>query len=327
MQRTLLLRLACALVLLFLVSCSCSTPLTAKGQSPSLGTTTYTSFDGDRFPYQAWVPHSKKVQTVLIGFHGIAGASDDFENLAHMLLARNPTSAVYAPDLRGQGRDPLTCRRGDLHDPEEWFADAHTFSRLVRARHPKARVIWCGESMGSLIALHAFSSYPGDPPPCDALILSSPITRIHPERLSPAKRQLLCLMSATLPKVRLSLEGLSGETETRVTRDVVHQEQVNQNSWHVSRFTLRLFGHLERLITNMPKKAAKVNVPVLLLHGGKDVFSHPDDVVRFEWAFPAAPSVKRRYYPDSYHLLFYDHERERILKDTISWIEHAGSGN
>ena len=62
-------------------------------------------------------------------------------------------------------------------------------------------------------------------------------------------------------------------------------------------------------------------MPVLILHGGHDIFSNPGDIEGFAKRFPPAASVQRRYYPDSYHLLFYDHERDQVLADVTKWLE------
>ena len=294
-------------------------PVSPGPHGPALGKSSYTSFDGDRFPYKRWLPNGD-AKLVIIGFHGIAGASDDLTNLGEHLRKHLPGTAVYAPDTRGQGNDPQVSRRGDIHHAEEWYKDAYTFNRLVRTRHPEARVVWLGESMGSLIALHAAArAGGGKAPPCDALILSSPITAIR--RDVPRWRvRLLDFGAALFPRYRVSLEGLSGQENVRVTSETVHEEQAQTNPWHVPEFTLRLLKTLERLIRTMPAEAPAISTPVLILHGGKDVFSDPVDVEAFADRFPPAARVARRYYPESHHLLFYDHERGRVLADVTRWL-------
>ena len=128
-----------------------------------------------------------------------------------------------------------------------------------------------------------------------------------------------------LPRRNISLDRLSGEDEVRVIRDVVHQDQVQTNSYHVSAFTLRLLYTLGTMIESLPAQATQVKLPVLLLHGGHDIFSHPDDVEAFSKCFPPGARVKRHFYPESYHLLFYDHNREQVLADITSWIGSLNS--
>ena len=294
-------------------------PVPSRPQQPALAGSSYTSFDGDRFPYKCWLPNGK-VKLVIIGFHGIAGASDDLRNLGEHLQRHLPGTAVYAPDIRGQGNDPLASRRGDIRHGEDWSRDAYTFNRLVRTRHPGARVVWFGESMGSLIVLHAVANAPEATALCDALILSSPIPVI-PGDVPPWRLAIFNVGASLFPRARISLETLGGQEEVRVTGNVIHQEQAQTNPWHVPRFTLRLLKTLGTLIRTLPGQASAVSQPVLILHGGKDIFSDPAEVEVFAGKFPAGTRVERHYYPESHHLLFYDHEGERILADLTLWLE------
>ena len=300
---------------LVLPSCTSRRAMTPP---PSLHDHHYTSFDGDPFPYRKWLPKGGNPKMVVVAFHGISGASDDYENLGRHLQRQGQSVAVYALELRGQGWDTDVQRRGDIRSPEEWFRDAQTFTTLVKTRHPGARVVWCGESMGSLIALHAFNW--SDTPPCEALVLASPIVTIPPGRLPAGKRVLFRTFSTFHPTGRVALEDLFDEQNTKLTHDTIHQEQVEQTPWHVPEFSWRLLHHLERLVRGMSGEAARVGVPVLILHGGKDIFATTADVSSFPQSFPPATPVRFHIYPDSHHLLFYDHERARVLKDTERWL-------
>ena len=298
-------------------------PASCAVTQPTLEESTFTSFDGDRFPYCKWLPRDGRPPSlVVVGFHGIAGASTDLSVLGKYLQEHYSRAAVYAPDLRGQGNDPTTSRKGDIHDRQDWFNDFNTFTRLVRREHPGTRIVWCGESMGALIALHAAATCSSKKQsPCDALILSSPITRIHDD-FPQWKRTVLRWGASLFPRWKISLETLSGENEVRVIRDVVHQEQAQTNPYHVSAFTMRLLYTLGTMIETSTEQASRIDLPVLLLHGGHDIFSRPDDVKTFAGRFSPGARVQRHYYPESYHLLFYDHQRERVLADIMRWLRH-----
>ena len=71
--------------------------------------------------------------------------------------------------VRGQGSDPIRERRGDIGDPQDWYRDLFAFTQLVQEQHPNAKVVWFGESMGALIAAHAWRSLPPGDPPCDGI--------------------------------------------------------------------------------------------------------------------------------------------------------------
>lgn len=313
--------LASSLAVIVLTGCGSSVRKPVAPPPPVLCDTTYRSFDGERLPYRKWRPPSHRdPELVVIAFHGIAGHSGDFRVLGEHLQSPASRFAVYAPDLRGQGNDPKKCRQGDIPDRREWFDDAYTFTRLVRDRHPHARVVWLGESMGSLIALHAYATaaQADAPPPADALILSSPIAAIRD--LTGWQRIAIRWGAALFPKLRLSLETLAGEDEVEVIKGVSHQEQVDSNPYHISSFTLRLLYTVGDMIEQIQEQAALIDVPVLLLHGGHDIFSRPADVGTLEEAFPARSRVERAFFPESYHLLFYDHEREKVLAEVERWL-------
>jgi len=311
---------AIPVLLSFLLLINCSSTATVTPAIPKtvrLEKKHYQSFDGDRFGYRKWLPKSEPTM-VIIGVHGISGASLDYNPLATQVLKDLPNTAVYAAETRGQGNDPIKERRGHIRKREHWFRDLLTFTHLVRQKHPKASIVWCGESMGSLIALHTFSdSTKNGKIPCDALVISSPIADIKGD--FPAwKEKLAHGLALLFPTLRVSLETLSGNNEARVTKDSIHQEQVQQNPYHVKRHTLRLLSTLGKMIRSTREAAATITVPTLILHGGKDVFSDPEDVKKLAQAFPKEPV--RKFYPESYHLLFYDHQSDQVIRDITKWL-------
>lgn len=282
--------------------------------------TDYESFDRERFTYRSFQNSGQRSHPdlVLIGLHGFSGAARDFEPVAKHLLPRFSNLVIYAPNTRGQGYDPVPSRRGHIRHESEWFRDLQTFTGLIRRRHPEARVIWCGESMGSLIALHTLAS--GKEACPEGLILSSPISTIKDD-LPRWKERLAQTLALIFPRLRVSLEDLSGKHDAKVTDANTHRDQASKNPYHVPRQTLHLLSTLAKLIRRAPTAAAEVEIPVLLLHGGKDVFTNPADIIAFEKDFTGSPSVTRLYFPDSHHLLFYDSGKEKVLDGIAAWLK------
>jgi len=260
----------------------------------------------------------KNPRVVVIGVHGIAGVSRDFRNLALALEERGPEIALVAYDVRGQGMDPRLKRRGDILHPKKWYKDLTTFTELVRQQHPKAKIIWAGESMGGLIILNTIHTLAQAN--CDGVILSSPIVSLSDE-MPPTKRFLLKTLATFFPRLKLSLESLSGKDDVKVSSETTHQNQAQKNPWHVERFTLRLLNTLGNLIQNMEAASQKLTVPVLILSAGKDVFISAEETQQFVDQLPKDIEVTHRHYMDSYHLLFYDENRKKVIQDTINWLE------
>ncbi|MFT6864756.1 MAG: acylglycerol lipase [Akkermansiaceae bacterium] len=306
-------------IFLFIPITSCS----AQNAVPQalqirLDGTNFHTFDGDTLPYSKWIS-KQEPEVVIIGVHGISGAMSDFRPLAKHVLANLPKVALYGAETRGQGKDPVKERRGHIHNREEWFQDLTSFTALIRKKHPKAKIIWCGESMGALIVLHTYANVSDRKNLCDAMILASPITAIRSD-FSQWKFATVNIAAFLFPKARVSLESISGEGEVRVTKDTIHQEQADTNSYHIKRHTLRLLTTLGNMMQTSRKASQKLDIPLLVLHGGKDIFSDPDDVEKFVAGLPEKNKVTRRFYPESFHLLFHDHQSDKVVEDIAKWI-------
>jgi alpha-beta hydrolase superfamily lysophospholipase len=277
------------------------------------------SEDFDTFGYRTWKRIGIEPDLVVIGIHGFCGASMDYANLGNHLLQNQPKTALYAYEVRGQGSDPIHARRGDIGDPAEWYADLEAFTQLVKERHPNAKIIWYGESMGALIATHALHAAPPGTSLCDGLVLSSPIVRFK-DQIQPWKIALVQIASTTIPLARVSLDAIAPEPDVRMTKQSKHLEQAQKNAYHVEKHTLRLLGTLGRLIDGMNLCAAEMKVPVLVLHGGKDYFNDDADVRGFIARIPSGISKTYKNYPEAYHLLMYDEGRDRIFRDVERWL-------
>ena len=69
------------------------------------------------------------------------------------------------------------------------------------------------------------------------------------------------------------------------------------------------------------KAGQHLNLPVIVLHGGKDVFSQPEDVKAFVDGLPEKAKPTKKFYPESFHLLFYDHQSDKVVADIAKWIK------
>ncbi len=273
----------------------------------------------DSFGYRKWISPDVKQDVVIIGIHGFCGASIDYANLGNHFLQHQPKTGLYAYEVRGQGSDPIRERRGDIGDPQDWYRDLFAFTQLVEERHPDAKIIWFGESMGALIACHALRQAPEKDPPIDGLVLSSPIVRFRDD-IPAWTPGLVRIAATTLPLARISLETLSGGQDVQMTQGSFHNEQTQTNSYNIEKHTLRLIDTLSRHIGNMNDCAAHFRQPVLVLHGGKDYFNNDSDVRGFVARIPSSVSATYHNYPQAYHLLMYDEQRERIFKDVERWV-------
>jgi acylglycerol lipase len=281
----------------------------------------WNSFDGKTMPWRSWLPPSgQPVRAVVITIHGLSGAASDFWLLGERLPRTG--CAVYGYELRGQGNDPDRSQRGDIMRAREWLRDLAQFHELVKARHPRAPIIWYGESLGSLIALHTADRAQRLAKP-DAIVLAAPAAglRIEPSEL---ERFLIKTSSHVLPRVRVTLGDLAGveEDKLRVTSQSTHGEQMQVTPHHVSAFTLRLLREIGNLIDSNSRAAQRLEMPVLMLASPHDIVASPEQVQQL---FREIRSPRKRllWYPRSYHLLLHDVEREDVVDDLQRWIQRT----
>lgn len=284
----------------------------------------FTSFDQSCFPYRYW-GSLKTASTVIIGIHGICGASDDFSGLASYLTKKSDQLVFYAYEVRGQGRDPQTKRRGDIRQANEWLSDLEEFTKQIKETHPESRILWCGESMGSLIASHYSLNNKKATAHSDGLILLSPVVRIGDQ--APVWKIRIARCCAFLfPWIRVPLSRLLGNNNSQVTADGIdHDKQSATNDWHVDSFTLRLLGTLATMVETMPQAARCIDRPTLILSGGKDIFTPAHYTTEWLINFPSPKTLSHRHFAHAYHLLMYDNCRLEVFEQIHLWIKQLKS--
>ncbi len=311
-RRTIAVVLAGALV-------SACAPFRQKEARPVLGEKDWTSYDGKVMPWHATLlPRGEELHGVVITVHGLSGAASDFWLLHERLPPQG--YAVYGYELRGQGKDPDVKAHGDIRSSRQWQRDLETFHLLVKQRHPKAKIFWYGESLGSLIALHTTTSRLRTSLDPDGIILASPVAGLR-MAVSDFKKGLIKAAAALAPRQRFSLGELAGvdESKIQVTSASTHGGQMEKTPHHVSSFTLRLLGEIGRLMDENPKAARRLHLPVLFLASPNDVMSTPDQV---QTLFRQIDAEKKtlHWFTRSYHLLLHDVQREDVVADLLKWL-------
>jgi acylglycerol lipase len=301
------------LVMLAVMLAACASPWRDK---PALREEEWVSFDGKVLPFQAW--SAKQPKMVVIAVHGLSGASSDFWLLGARLPAQG--CAVYAYDLRGQGRDPSVRNRGKIGSAWQWWRDLKTFHQLVRQRHPDVPIFWYGESLGSLICLHAAVRMEIANGDLAGIVLASPIAGLR-QPVDAWQRRLIDGASLLTPSLTLSLGELAGvdESEFQVTSTTTHAGQMMQTEHHVSRFSVRLLSEIGRMIQTNAEVAGRVRVPMLFLASPNDLIATPDQVKRL-FSQSGSPRKHLLWYTRSYHLLLHDRQREEVVKDLTKWL-------
>jgi acylglycerol lipase len=281
----------------------------------------WTAPDGGVFSYSHW-PAGSKTRAVMIAVHGLSGAALDYEPLARAVAPLG--FAIYAPELRGQGNDPLPARRGDLDRLSTWFADLASLIALVCAKNPGLPVCYYGESMGAAILIRFLALAAPEQLPA-ALILASPVAALQqkaPLLLNVIFHTLLLVW----PKFRVNVRKMAKRDKVPryVTRDEAHREWFLTAPHKLDAFTVRFFKCLQDLIAGCFDAAPRIRVPVLVIYAQHDIFIRTDLVEEF-FARLGSTDKELTLYPESYHLLLHDHDRNEVLERIVAWLQQKFS--
>ena len=308
LSTVLALRVRLLLILTALLLCCCASPLdTAVRKAPT--SSYFTASDKKQLSLRHWNLQARP-KVVIIALHGIEGAARDFTNLGSSLASQSPGTTLYALNLRGNGYDRSPEERGDIRSLSLWKRDLLELHQTLRRRHPNARLIWLGESMGALVALQAAASSPPE-----GLILTSPVVSLD---VIPAWQiRTLKVAAALAPGARVSLKQLAGGS-FQATASSDHFTQSQSNPYQIDSYTLRYLRSLATLSQTASDNASKIQNPALILHGGKDFLIKDSQISEFANAFLSAPQVHQ--FESSHHLLFYDKQRSTVISRILTWI-------
>lgn len=280
----------------------------------------WTAPDGEVFPCERWDPAGPS-RGVLVCVHGMGGAAEEFEPLAAM--AAGAGISCYGLNLRGQGNDPHTGRRGHYLDVPALCGEIAAFTRETAGRHPGRPVFLCGESMGALLVGRTVASRHVA---VDGVILSAPVVTLRRPTPRPV-REALRLAAKLVPSVRFNHSWLvSGKKEKlAVTRDEEHLRRLRAAPHAIRAFSFHFLDAMGDLIASSEAVARDLTSPCLVLAAGHDVYLTAEQM-RTWFSGIASREKTFRLYEEAYHCLWNDWEREIVLRDIAEWLEVRVAG-
>ncbi len=254
---------------------------------------------------RTWRP-ADLTRAALINLHGLGDHSGLYPALVEHFIGRG--IAVYAPDLRGNGRSP--GQRGYVGRWDEFREDLDRFVAVVRQEEPNRPLFLLGNSLGGLIVLdyvlHRVEGIRG------VIAASPPLGRLGvPVPLLALGRVLSLVWPRFSVRTGMDLSGLA--------RDPAVVETVLADPLFHRMGTARLSTEVVSAITRVQAAAPRFPLPLLVIHGSADRMVPPDGSRAFV-ARVGHPDRELREYAGAYHALFADLDRERVLTDVERWI-------
>lgn len=282
----------------------------------------FTSFDGAKLGLSVWKPvleaqagaQGVAPEIVIVGVHGMNDYAAQFKEAGEWWATQGAT--VYAYDQRGFGRSP---RSGIWPEHELMRQDLRVAVNVARTRHPGAKVVVVGVSMGGAAAITAFAS--DDPPKADALVLSGPGLRgwgALPWTYSASLWTSAHVRPGWVVRPPKGVRIVATDNNEKL-RAMWNDPLVQKTNRIDSVFgVVSLMEEADRVIDQLPEQT-----PTLLLYGAKDEVIPPSGVERAARRLPA--HVRSAYYANGYHMLLNDLQAETVWRDILQFARFPGA--
>jgi alpha-beta hydrolase superfamily lysophospholipase len=257
-------------------------------------------------PDVAYVPEGppKAIVLALHGFNDYRRAFAEFARHAVSLGYR-----VEAFDQQGFGEN---ANRGLWPGNAAMVDDLRKHAAALAAEWPDTPLYVLGESMGAAVAAIAFA---GNGAPIDGIVMSAPAVW-GGSSLNPFYRAILMSAAALLPDRRVSGRGLKRQASDNIDALTA----LGQDPLVIKETRLDAVAGLVGLMDEAVAKAPALDLPVLVLIGERDEIVPPDVAARFVERIESE-RCSWVAYPDGWHLLLRDLQREAVWNDIIAWIE------
>lgn len=273
-------------------------------------TRTERSFDGVggvTIVYDVWTPDVEPRGVVVLS-HGLGEHARRYDHVAQRFGQAG--LATYALDHRGHGRSG--GKRVQVRSIDEYTGDFDILAKTAAAEVPGVKRVALGHSMGGGIVFAYGVEHAGD---YDLMVLSGPAVAAHKD-VPPAKVFLGKAVGSLLPN--LPVEQLDANA---VSRDpaVVAAYNADPLVWH-GKIPAGIAKALVKVGESMPQRARGITAPLLVVHGAEDKLV-PADGSELLVDCVGSTDVHLKVYPELYHEVFNEPERDRVLDDVTAWIE------
>jgi alpha-beta hydrolase superfamily lysophospholipase len=261
--------------------------------------------DGLTLGVSAW--QAEQPRAVIVAFHGMNDYAGFIRGPAAWWAGEGVST--FALDQRGFGRSP---NLGLWAGSDAMVQDFRDFTESVRARNPGVPLFILGESMGGAVVLAGLSR--PDAPRADGVILVAPAVWGW-STMNFWYRSALWIVSHTLPAKKVTGGDLTITPSDNIEalRDLGRDPLVIKPTRTDAVYGL--VGLMDDAIVNAPK----VKAPILLLYGERDQIVPRWPIQKLVAKLTPAPRIV--LYPEGYHLLMRDNQRQVVWTDVMAFIE------
>ncbi|MGV0993919.1 MAG: alpha/beta hydrolase [Mycobacterium sp.] len=268
---------------------------------------TFDGVGGVRIVYDVWTPDTA-LRGVVVLAHGYGEHARRYDHVAQRFGEAG--LATYALDHRGHGR--AGGKRVRVRHMQEFVSDYRTLVLTARKENPGVPLIVLGHSMGGGIVFAYGVEHPGE---YDLMVLSGPAIAAH-EGVSKVKAVIGKAVGSVLPD--LPIEQISADA---VSRDPNVVADYNADPLvYRGKIPAGIAKALLVVGETMHQRAPGITAPLLVVHGEDDQLVSAEGSKRLVECI-GSTDVELKIYPELYHEVFNEPEREQVLDDVTTWIQ------
>ena len=253
------------------------------------------------------VPQAPPLANVII-IHGYGDHCSRYEWVMEQFCGEQ--IATYTYDQRGHGRSP--GKRAYIQRFEDLLDDLDAFLAHVASDVSGAPLFLMGHSMGGMVlARHAQTRDVS----ARGLVFSNPFLAFSDEvpefliKLGPAIAKVL----PWLPIGKVDNSGIS-----RVPEVV---KATNEDPLcHHGRVAAHTAGEFYRMVQAIAADFPRIALPLLVIHGSADIIVSPSGSQALHDKAASADKTLHLF-PDGYHEIFNDLDKEEFMAEIITWIK------
>lgn len=268
--------------------------------------------DGTSIFLQNWLPEDGKISHVLMCMHGMNAHGYYYALLADKLVKKG--IAVYSPDYRHHGLSE--GEKGDMPDPMRLVQDMNELADEIRSRHPKAKLIAAGESMGGAVCINLLIK---NRALADGMILFAPALFPHIEA-SPREVDAAPVFLSSILKnpTQPTISTKGGEERGMRNFDCIKYDRDDPH--HLDKISAQYLLSVARLLARAFLLGPRsISVPALIFQGGTDNAVSPEATKIF-YKLLASKNKTFKFYPDAYHCLQTDPDCTDMADIAREWI-------
>jgi len=273
--------------------------------------TLISSKDGISIFVHAWVPNNP--QRILICVQGLGGHGGYYRELACQVALKG--IIVVAPDLRGHGHSEGV--RGDIDRFDRYVMDVDIAVTWASTMWLGMPIFVLGESMGASIAIQyiARGLYRTHLIPLVGLVFVSPVlsSAIRPTFGEALHFMRLLLIAPMYPAI-----AVTGREELGC-RDPAFNALLRADPLFVRQVSARFLIRLTMWLWQSKCKARKINLPLLVLLGGRDYIALRSGTSAFLYSV-AAREQRIVTFPQAYHCLLHDPDTPDVVGILNAWL-------